>query len=51
MGRKAYGMEISKRFYTDACEALKKYIQVDMFSMAESKYYNLPQAAQYKLEL
>lgn len=42
MGRKAYGMEVSKRFYTDACKAMKKYINVDMFSMAESKYYNRP---------
>lgn len=42
MGRKAYGMEVSKRFYTDACEAMRKYINVDMFSMAESKYYNRP---------
>lgn len=40
LGRKAYGMEVSKRFYADACEALRNNIQVDMFSMAESKYYN-----------
>ena len=39
LGRKAYGMEVSKRFYVDACEALKRNIQVDMFSQMESKYY------------
>lgn len=53
LGRKAYGMEISKRFYADACEAMKKYINVDMFSMAESKYYQRQQesAVQTSLEL
>lgn len=40
LGRKAYGMEISKRFYSDACEAMRQNIQVDMFSMNESRYYN-----------
>lgn len=39
LGRKAYGLEISKRFYQDAREAIKKNIQVDMFAMQESKYY------------
>ena len=39
LGRKAYGMEISKRFYVDACEAIQKNINPDMFSMQESKYY------------
>lgn len=39
LGRKAYGMEISKRFFVDACDAIQKNIQPDMFSMAESKYY------------
>lgn len=39
LGRKAYGMEISKRFYVDACDAIQKNINPDMFSMAESKYY------------
>lgn len=39
LGRKAYGMEISKRFYVDACDALQKNINPDMFSMAQSKYY------------
>ena len=39
LGRKAYGMEISKRFYVDACEAIQKNINPDMFSMAQSKYY------------
>ena len=32
LGRKAYGLEISKRFYIDACEAIKKNIQRDMFN-------------------
>lgn len=32
LGRKAYGMEISKRFYVDACEALKNNIQFDLFN-------------------
>lgn len=39
LGRKAYGLEISKRFYVDACDAIKKNISVDMFAMQESKYY------------
>ena len=39
LGRKAYGMEISKRFYVDACEAIQKNINPDMFSMVQSKYY------------
>lgn len=39
LGRKAYGMEISKRFYVDACDAIQKNIRPDMFSMAQSKYY------------
>lgn len=39
LGRKAYGLEISKRFYTDACVALEKNIHVDMFSQQESRYY------------
>lgn len=39
LGRKAYGMEISKRFYVDACEAMQKNIHPDMFAMQESKYY------------
>jgi site-specific DNA-methyltransferase (adenine-specific) len=32
MGRKAYGMEISKRFYVDACDALSKNIRQDLFN-------------------
>ena len=32
MGRKAYGMEISKRFYSDACVALRNNIQPDLFN-------------------
>ena len=39
LGRKAYGMEISKRFYVDACDAIQKNINPDMFSMAQSKYF------------
>lgn len=39
LGRKAYGLEISKRFYVDACDAIRKNISVDMFAMQESKYY------------
>lgn len=31
LGRKAYGFEISKRFYTDACLALSQNIQQDLF--------------------
>lgn len=39
IGRKAYGMEISKRFYSDACEAIKKNIHPDLFqtSIEEEK--------------
>lgn len=52
LGRKAYGMEVSKRFYKDACEAMKKHINVDMFSQANSKYYQRQQntATQTTLE-
>lgn len=32
LGRKAYGMEISKRFYSDACIALQNNIQQDLFN-------------------
>ena len=39
LGRKAYGFEISKRFFVDACEAIQKNVNPDMFSMAQSKYY------------
>lgn len=39
LGRKAYGMEISKRFYVDACVAIQQNIRPDMFAMQESKYY------------
>jgi site-specific DNA-methyltransferase (adenine-specific) len=35
LGRKAYGLEISKRFYSDACDAIKKNIQLDMFNESE----------------
>ena len=46
LGRKAYGMEISKRFFSDACEALRKNIHPDLFSMARSKYYTRKNAEQ-----
>lgn len=39
LGRKAYGMEISKRFYVDSCVAIQQNIRPDMFAMQESKYY------------
>lgn len=39
LGRKAYGMEVSKRFYIDACKNLETYIQPDMFGAMQSKYY------------
>lgn len=48
LGRKAYGMEVSKRFYTDACEAIKKNIHIDLFSQMDSKYYQYQQG---KLEI
>lgn len=35
MGRKAYGFEIKKGFYSDACEAIKNNIQYDMFNESE----------------
>lgn len=50
LGRKAYGMEVSKRFYADACNALKANINVDLFSMADSSYYT-PKYIQSKLEI
>lgn len=34
LGRKAYGMEISKRFYSDACEAIKSSIHPDLFQQS-----------------
>lgn len=49
LGRKAYGFEISKRFYSDACNAMSKYIQPDIFAMAESKYYNRKEIRQGQL--
>ena len=55
LGRKAYGIEISKRFYVDARESIKQNINVDMFAQAESKYYKRPnalkQAVQQELAL
>ena len=35
MGRKAYGFEIKKGFYTDACKAIKLNIQYDMFNESQ----------------
>ena len=32
LGRKAYGFEVSKRFYVDACDALKNNIHQDLFN-------------------
>lgn len=37
LGRKAYGMEISKRFYVDACDAMAKYIQPDLFNTSKEE--------------
>lgn len=55
LGRKAYGFEISKRFFVDACDAIKKNVHPDMFAMQESKYYTrsnvLKQAVQTELKL
>lgn len=34
LGRKSYGLEISKRFYVDACDALKNNIQQDLFNVS-----------------
>lgn len=49
LGRKAYDLEISKRFYVDACDAIQKYVQPDMFAMQESKYYQRKIAQQQTL--
>ena len=37
IGRRAYGLEISKRFFQDACEAIKSNIQQDLFNVSEQK--------------
>ena len=37
LGRKAYGFEISKRFYLDACNAMQKYIQPDLFNVSKEE--------------
>ena len=34
LGRKAYGFEISKRFYADACDNLRYYIRQDLFEVS-----------------
>ena len=36
LDRKAYGFEIKKSFYSDACEAIKNNIQLDLFNVSES---------------
>lgn len=38
LGRKAYGFEIKKPYYMDACNAIKTNVQFDLFN-AERKYY------------
>lgn len=38
LGRKAYGFEIKKPYYVDACNAIKTNVQLDLFN-AERKYY------------
>ena len=35
LGRKTYGFEISKRFFTDACDLIEKNIQFDLFHESE----------------
>lgn len=35
LNRKAYGFEIKKNIYSDACELIKKNIQLDLFSESE----------------
>lgn len=37
LGRKAYGFEISKRFYSDACDAIKNNIQTDLFQTSREE--------------
>lgn len=37
LGRKAYGFEISKRFYEDACDALQKNIHPDLFNVSKEE--------------
>lgn len=51
LGRKAYGLEISKRFYVDARDSMQKYIQPDMFAMQESRYYQRKMAQEQTLAL
>lgn len=36
LDRKAYGFEIKKNFYSDACQFIKRNIQLDMFNIGES---------------
>ena len=40
LGRKAYGFEIKKPYYMDACNAIKTNVQLDLFN-AERKYYQM----------
>ena len=35
LNRKAYGMEISKRFYSDACSAIRNNVQLNIFAESE----------------
>ena len=52
LDRKAYGFEIKKNFYTDACNNLSTYIQHDMFSTSKSRsYYTPKQVLQAQLQL
>lgn len=37
LGRKAYGFEISKRFYSDACDTIKNNIQTDLFQTSREE--------------
>lgn len=37
LGRKAYGFEISKRFYLDARDCVSRYIQPDLFCKSEQQ--------------
>ena len=37
LGRKAYGLEISKRFYIDACDAIRHNIHPNLFEVSEEE--------------
>ena len=36
LDRKAYGFEIKKSFYTDACKAIENNVQLDLFNVSKS---------------